>query len=298
MISATPAAITYGQSAVFTATVQGSAATPTGNVQFFTEGSLGTSAPLGPPVPLVNGSATSSPQHFVHGVSAGGIQAEYFGDAQYTGGFSPLATFSVTSIPAPAFLITPSDLSLKAGQTTGNTSTLTITSQNNCNGQITFTCKVAYTGSGTVNDLPTSTLGAPATLTLSPAAPNGSLTATLNTIAPSGGVAAAQTGSSQAVRAGVAGLAGLLSMVMLASGSGQARRGGLLGAWLVLVVLLGLAGSITGCGGGAGGSGGSSTTPSPVSPYVPGTTPGSYIVFVTGASQTYTATTQFNLTVQ
>ena len=288
-IAASPSSFTVEEPVVFTAVLQGSGSIPTGSVAFFDVDSH----PLGMAVPVVNGVATSAPQAFLR---TGGpfITAQYLGDAQYQG-ISATFAFSANPILAPTFTITPTSLQVKAGQTTGNTSAISVASQNSYTGTIRFTCKVVYSA-GTANDPPTCSLGALTTLDLSPSAPNGMLAATFSTTAPSGaGSTASLPGDSDrstTTRVGFAGVAGWVSLVLLAARR-RARRH--VCAWFaVIVVCAGLASAVVGCGGGGGGG-----SPSvPVVPATPGTTTGNYLVTLMGSSPTYTSTVTFNLTVQ
>ncbi len=112
-VSASPAGVSVGQSAAFTATVTSAgSATPTGTIQFFSNGASISSA-----IPLTNGVATSTAIAFpTAGTYA--ITATYSGDLASAGSTSAPINFIVTSLPPTLTVAGATSTTLTAGQTT------------------------------------------------------------------------------------------------------------------------------------------------------------------------------------
>jgi hypothetical protein len=91
--------------------------------------------------------------------------------------FAPSTSSAVNlTIPAPSCQISVQSptLSLKAGDTTGNTDLVSVVPSNGFSGTVNLTCLVTYTGSGTASFTPTCTL-APAAVQVSGATANSTL---------------------------------------------------------------------------------------------------------------------------
>ncbi len=154
-----------GQAVTFTAQVNSTGGTPSGTVQLL-DGttSLGT-------ITLSSGSATLTTSTL--GVGNHSIVAVYSGNSN----FAPSTSSAVSlTIPAPSYQISVQSptLSLKAGDTTGNTDLVSVVPSNGFSGTVNLTCLVTYTGSGTASFAPTCTL-APAAVQVAGATANSTL---------------------------------------------------------------------------------------------------------------------------
>ncbi|MGA9587365.1 MAG: FG-GAP-like repeat-containing protein [Terracidiphilus sp.] len=138
-LSASPTSITAGQSVTLTATVtgpSGNTTSPTGTVTF-EDGTttLGTGT-------LTAGVATDATTSLPIGSDS--ITAVYSGDTNFSGSTSSAVTVTVATAPVSSFALTNSgNLSITAGATTGNTSTITATPSNGFTGAVDLTCAVA-----------------------------------------------------------------------------------------------------------------------------------------------------------
>ena len=184
----------------------------------------------------------------------------------------------------PSFTITGTAVTVKAGATTGNTSTITVTPADGFTGSVALTATVTSGPSG-AQDPPTLSFGSTSPVDITGTSP-GTATLTITTAA---------TGCSQveqARRAGLwdivpwymAGAAGL-ACILLFDTRPQRKRRNLLARFVLLVTV---AGGTLACGGG-GPTCNNGTT---------GTTPGTYTITVTGASGTTTAPGTVALIVQ
>ncbi len=137
-LGASSTAITAGQSVTFTATVtgpSGNTTTPTGTVTF-KDGTttLGTGT-------LAAGVATYATTSLP--VGSDSITAVYGGDTNFNGSTSSAVTVTVTTASVPSFALTNSgNISVAAGATTGNTSTITVTPSSGFTGAVNLTCAV------------------------------------------------------------------------------------------------------------------------------------------------------------
>lgn len=130
-IALNPASITVGKTttATLTLTVPPGSPTAGGSVQFQANG-----VNLGSPVAVSSGAASLTSGAF-NSTGSYLITATYSGDPNYASLSFPAATLSVSAAPAPAIAITPSTLTLMAGQSG------TVTAQVlNFTGTVTFTC--------------------------------------------------------------------------------------------------------------------------------------------------------------
>ncbi|SFS20964.1 Ig-like domain (group 3) [Granulicella pectinivorans] len=277
-VTAAPTTVAAGGSSVFTATI--STSTATGTVQFFQNG-----AALGSAVAVAGGKA-STPATLFTAAGTYAITATYSGDLNNAGSTSTSLSFVVTAAIPMGLTATasPSTLSVAAGATAGNTSTIALATTASYYGTVTVSCSVANS-TGTIY-LPTCTF-APASVTFSGTS-SGSSVLTLATTLPHAQPGGTQSRNSHLfLPAGGLSLAGLLLFVIPAK---RRRRMGLFAIVPLLLLGTGLM-ALAGCG-----SGGSptSTTVSPV-----GTTKGAYTVTVTATPSDGTAaTTAITLTVQ
>ena len=245
-------------------------------------------------VPSMCNNSTPSPTALTGGLAGYLLTAGY---DLVTGWGSIDGNNLLNAAGSPGFAIaaSPSTLTLSAGATTGNSSTLTYISLSSFAGTITQSCTVIYTGSGTPIHLPTCSFS-PSTVTL-PA--NGTVTGTItiNSTAPGGaggsGLASiggpTMTGSlrnpanarDSAARTALPAIA--LGALFLGLLPGRRRRLSLLRSLAMASAIAVAAASLSGCGGGSSPSTstGSST---------PGSTSGSYTISLTSASGTSTAT--------
>lgn len=172
----------------------------------------------------------------------------------------------------------PATLTLSAGAMTGNTSTITVTPSGGFTGAVTFACAVT-TAPANANDPPT--CAAPgATVSGS-----GTATSTLTVSSTATTTTSVRHPLDEFFTAG----GGMVLAGLLLFGIPARKR-----SWrsiLVILLFAGIAGLGIGCGsGGGGGGGGGGKT-------IPGTTPGAYVLTVTGTSGSVSQTTTVNLTV-
>jgi hypothetical protein len=230
----------------------------------------------------VNQTATAT----ATGVSPSGtgmqqVDASYPGDGLF--GSSVSATTTLTPVaPPPSFAITGTAVSVAAGATTGDASTVSITPANAFTGSVVLTAVVTSSPSGAVS-LPTLSFGATTPVSVTGGAA-GSATLTIATTAASSPCSASAASSSRPpwYAGGGAALACLLLFGMPA----RRRRWQ---AMLALLIAFGF--GLVACGGKA-----SSSVCNVVGP--PATTAGTYSISVTGTSGSLTETGTVTLTVQ
>jgi trimeric autotransporter adhesin len=209
-------------------------------------------------------------------IGANTVTIAYSGDSNYA---PAAATITVNSVVQPSFTLSNSgNLQVKAGATSGNTATISLTPANGFTGIVNSTCAVKT--SLTILNLPGCALS-PAALNVTGTTAVTS-TLTISTTASNGA----------ALVPGPLGMGGLTAALALLFWFGIPRRRK---AWQRLVIAIALAVSIgaLGCGSGGGGSGSSGGGNS-------GTTPGSYSIIVTGtdaATGKITAQTTVSLVV-
>ena len=195
------------------------------------------------------------------------------------------ATYSINLQPAD-FTIAGTNVTVIRGATSGNTSTISITPVGGLTGNLTLAATVTSSPTGALNP-PTLAFGttSPVSITSSNA-PNATLTIT--TTAPTRAVLdhpALRQGRGSATSGAV-----LAFLVLLCGIPAERRRWkGFLGMALVLLVLASGTIACGGAGSGGGGGGGSGN---------PGTTPGNYIITVTGTIGTLTRESTLTLTVK
>jgi hypothetical protein len=180
------------------------------------------------------------------------------------------------NLPAAFFTITGTSMTLTKGATTGNTSTITVTPSNGFTGTVTLTCAITPTAA---NDPASCSI--PASVTISGTTAQ---TATL-TVYTTGATAYNQPMKLLWPSAGGA----VLALVFFFGIPARRRSWRTMLGMMVLLVIV--AGGMLACGGpkiNSGGGGGGNS----------GTTPGSYIITVTGTSGSIIATGTVALTVQ
>lgn len=195
------------------------------------------------------------------------------------------------SVAVPSFTVSGTAVSVSPGATTGNTSTVTVTSVGGFTGSVTLTAAVTSSPAG-AQDLPTLSFGSNNTVDVTPDAA-GTATLTISTTAANG--AALAYPASRGTRWHAASGIGLMTFALIFGigiGSGIGVPAGRR-SWRTrlgpLVLLVILAGGLLACGSGYSGGGGGGNS---------GTTPGSYTVTITGTSGGTTATGTVTLTVQ
>ena len=211
------------------------------------------------------------------------LTATYSGDVNY---LAATATETVTAAapPPPGLKIAALPLTVTPGSTTGNTVAVTVTPSNGFTGSVALTATLASSPSG-AQDLPTLSFGStsPVSITGTTA---GTATLTITTTAPS------TTAFAHPALPGIRwyqGGAALACLLLFGIPARRRRLRTLLGMFAFLTFLT--TGLIS-CGGGGGGGGGGT------GPTNPGTTPGAYVISVTGTQGAVTATTNVTLTVQ
>lgn len=231
-------------------------------------------------VALTNGSATIDIPAGALPIGTDSFTATYTPDAAssstYLSANSSLG-INVSPIP-PSFSLSSGSITIAAGATTGNTSTITITPANGFTGAINLSCSLTSSPTGAAYP-PTCSVPNSVTVSGTTAA---TATLTVGTTAP---------GDAALHLPHVFGKGGAVLALLLCFGIPARRR-----AWRALLAVLAallVASSLTACGGGSGGGGGGGQT-------FPGTTAGSYVITVNAAdvaTGTIKASTTVALTV-
>jgi subtilase family serine protease len=283
-----PAAITVGQLTSFTATLTpatGSTGTPTGTVQFYSNG-----VGVGTAVSISANKATSPSQSFA---TAGTytITAKYSGDNVFATSTAPgvsLVVNASTGTGSFTLAATPSSITSAAGASPAPTTLIQATSTNNFAGTVNLSCSIAYAGTGTASNAPTCSLASSSVMISSTQV--SSVVLTVNSVAastiPCPAVrtkTVAHTSSWLNGSAGVV-LAGLLLVLPFR------KRRSLRSLAIAAFLIVGLA-SLSGCGGNG------STTLSCTPIVTPGSTTGPYTITVTGTSGSITQTATVALTI-
>lgn len=212
-------------------------------------------------------------------VGADTLTATYCCDTNYAASSTTFAvTVSSTPVNPTITLTSSGNITVAAGVSTGNTSTITVTPGGGFTGSVNLTCAVT-TSTSNPNDPPTCTVASPVTISGTTAA-----TAALAVFTTATTTSSTTMPLEKFFLGGGAALA-----LVFCFGVPAPRR-----AWrglLALMAMVLVAGAM-GCGGGGGGGGGTHT--------IPGTTPGTYTVTVTGkdaATGNITGSTTVSLTV-
>ena len=212
------------------------------------------------------------------------VDARYPGDTTYIASVS--AATGLTGVAPPSFAITGSAVSVDAGATTGNTSTITLTPAGGFTGSVALTAAITSSPANAVAP-PTFSFGAttPASITGTAAG-----TATLTITTTLGQTLPCSTANDmQRGTPWYAGGAAALAFVLLFGV--PARRRSWRSMLGMLTLLVALASGVLAC------SSGSKTIACPAA-ISASTTPGAYTVTVTGKSGTLTETGTVALTVQ
>ena len=280
-VTVTPgaASITTAQSLSVTVVVDGGTGnpTPTGSVTL-TSGTYSSGATA-----LTAGSATINVPAGSLAVGTPTLTATYSSDSNYN---PKTGTNTVIVTQGPTFTLSGTTVSLTAGATTGNTSTITVTPPaGGFTGAVTLTAAVTASPSGAVN-APTFSFGSTSPVSITSSAKTATLTISTT---------ASQTTSCVAVNQTPRGIpwyaqGGAVLACLLLFGIAPRRRNwrSILGALFLLVAL---AGGMLACGGGGKSSSCTPTT-------TPGTTAGTYTITVTGTSGVTIASSTITLTVQ
>ena len=268
--------LTAGSPYTLTATVTptGGAAMPTGNV-VFTIGSVSPLAVLNSSgVATYSGTAPSTPGNLT-------ASAAYQGTTGFAASNSNTLNETVAAAAPASFALSTTSVTVDAGATTGNTSTVTITPAGGFAGSVTLTASIASAPVGARN-LPTLSFGASSPAKVNS---NGSASAilTISTTAPATAMASPARGVFPWYPSGGAALACILLF-----GIPRRRRSGRLFLGVAVLFLV-MAGGLVACSGSLAPSGTSSSA---------GTTPGLYTITVTGASGATTASANVALTVE
>lgn len=192
------------------------------------------------------------------------------------------ASTTITLTIAEPFSLTGTAVSVAAGAITGNTSTITVAPADGFTGTVSLTAALASGPTGAVHP-PTFSFGSTGKVAITNAS-SGTATLTISTTAPQSGcppVAQAQPATPWFAAGGTA-LACLLFFAVPSARRWRSR--------LLLLVLFGaMATGLVACG---------SKSTSTCNVILPGTTPGTYTITVTGVSGTTKETTTVSLTVQ
>jgi hypothetical protein len=275
-----PSSITSADALTATVYVRSSVSTtPTGTV-VLTSGSYTSGlVNLSP----IYGSATINVPPGALAAGTDTLTANYSGDSLFTPATGS-ASVVVSAPVTPGFVLSSTPVTIRAGATQGNASTVTVTPAGGFAGEVALTAVVASMPDGAKYP-PTVTFGttSPVNLT-SPNPVSATLIVSTTAVATSSTLAyPAQPGSRWQVAGGVAFACVLFFLVPTRRHRWHAMLG-----WLALLVAL--TGGVIACGG--------SGSTGVVSQGNPGTTVGAYSITVTGSSGASAATCTINLTVQ
>lgn len=279
VLSITPDAnsLAEGSSYTLTATVTaaGSAVAPAGSVVFSIGSTTQTATLSASGVATWTGTAPTTAGTLV-------ISAAYVGQGGFAASTSSTLDETVYKAATPTFELAATGVTLTAGSTTGNTSTITITPDSGFTGGVTLTAAIADSPIGAKN-LPALAFASNGSVNVGGSGPE-TTTLTITTKANPATSAANERGGAHLYASG-----GMTLACLLLFGIPARRRRywqSLLG---VVVLLAALATGAVGCSGGLVLNNASSST---------GTTPGIYLITVKGASGSTTASTTVSLTVQ
>jgi hypothetical protein len=209
------------------------------------------------------------------------LTAKYVGDTNYV---AESGTGSVTvAVANPSFAVSGTAVTVTAGATTGNTSTITITPGGGFTGNVALTAAVTASPANAVMP-PTFSFGITTPVSITGAAA-GTATLTVSTTANSTSGCTARDETPRSVPWYAGGGAVLACAILFGIPARRRRLRNVLG---MPVILVGLAGGMLACGGGT----------KCVPTTSPGTTAGTYTVTVTGTSGAQTETEAITLKVQ
>lgn len=266
-----------GQSFTLTATVTqaGGAAAPTGDI-VFTIGSQTQTVALN--AQGVAGISAVAPS----GSGSLDLCAAYQGGVGFAASASAIMDEAIAA-PTPAgFALAATSLNIAPGATTGNTSTITISSAGGFTGNVRLSAAIASAPAGAAS-LPQLSFGGTTPVALDSGTANALLTVSST---------AGSTTSAQSTREGFGLYSGgaALACVLLIGVPRRRTWGALLGT---VVLLFALAGGMTACSGGSLVATGRTTGSASA-----GTTAGTYVIAITGTSGATTATANVTLTVE
>jgi parallel beta-helix repeat protein len=245
--------------------------TPTGSV-LLTSGSYASASTV-----LNGGSATINIPAGSLSAGSDTLTVKYGGDSVYVA-----AVGTAALVVNPPFAISGTPLSVSPGATSGNQSTITITPYGGFTGSILMKSAITSSPAG-ATDPPAIRFDPSASVNIATGAA-ATATLTITTVTPVGCPQAASVGS------GTRWLSpselALLCLLLLARPKGGRWRRKL----TLLLLFVGLSGCLAACGGGGG--------PSPCIPASTGTTPGNYVITVTGTSGSLTANGNVTITVR
>jgi hypothetical protein len=279
ILTVTPSStnITTGQTVSVSVSVTGTAGgpSPVGTVTL-TDGASYTSSAA----TLTNGSVTFTVPAETLAAGAVTLTATYSGDANYTFA-SGTSAITVVQAAKPGFTVSGGNLSLKAGATTGNSISITITPTNGFTGNVSFTAQIVSGPGSSILNYPSLSFGGTSPVSITGTS---SGSATLTILSTGKSTAAVRSPSGPLHTTGVASLA-LLCFPPLCLGSRRARRSRLL--WLL--PFLAMCFSLTACGSGTGSSTSQNQTSTPA---------GTYTISILGSSGSVSATGTVVLTIQ
>jgi parallel beta-helix repeat protein len=256
------------------------------NVNVTVNGNTGNPTPTGS-VKLSSGSYSSASKILIGGgttitVPAGSLAigndtltSQYSGDAVYGA-----ATGTSSVVVTGPFAISGAGVAVSPGATSGNQSTITITPAGGFTGTVALAAAITSSPAGATN-LPALSFGATGNVSITTASA-GTATLTITTVAPVGCGHVAKLGGTVPWEFPTS--LTLACVLLFATPRHGSRR-----RWLTTLVLLaGLSIGVTACGGGGGTCTGQQS----------GTSPGNYIITVTGTSGSMTTNGTVSLTVQ
>jgi hypothetical protein len=207
------------------------------------------------------------------------ISAAYEGTASFAASASSTLNETIASAAPPSFALAANAVSIAPGAAAGNTSTIAISPSGGFTGAVDLTAQIVSAPQD-ARDLPTLSFGETSTVHVNETTANATLT-----IATTAG----NTAAADATRGGLPWYASggtALACVLLFGIPRRRNVRALLGAVLLLFALTG---GMVACSGSLAATGSASNT---------GTTPGVYIISVTGTSGAATATTSVAVTIE
>jgi hypothetical protein len=252
--------------------------TPTGSVMV-TSGSF-TSATT----TLSNGSAIITIPAGTLPMGNDTLTANYTPDAGSSAIYTSASSTTNVAVtpPPPSFAITATSVTISPGATTGNTSTVTVTPSNGFTGSVALTAALTSSPAG-AQDLPALSFFSTSPVSITGTSAGNAILSIYTTAPTKAALAHPKRHGVPWYEAGGAMLACLLLFGF------PARRRNWRTMFGMVALLVILAGGVLSCGGGGGGGGGGTANP--------GTTPGTYIITVTGTSGSTTATGTLTLIV-
>ena len=290
----TPPSVTTAQAISVAISVSGATGdpTPTGSVTVTASTSPGGSGYNLSPATLNNGNATVTIPAGALAVGTYWLNATYTPDAASSSVYLPISIqgdhISITAPPPPAFTIKGTAVTVSAGATNANTSTITVTPSGGFTGSVALSASITAGPSGAQYP-PTLSFGSTNPVTIAGTSAGSAILTVLTTAPTTGSLAPpAVPGSRWYAVSSTA-----LACVLLFGIRGIQRRWRNTLAMLMLLAVF--AGGVLACGGGGstGGGGGGGGGPSN-----PGTTAGTYTITVSGASGATSATGTVTLIVE